>query len=154
MNKLTTRQSEILEYIKQFIGQYGFSPTIRDIGKKYNITPNGAYDHVKALENKGYIVRNGKGAARSIIVPESKIIVDPEIIKNNKFYTTIRDKMQDLPKGKKCIICGSCDNIERHHEDYTKPEITIDLCKKHHRKLHQIKRILNNNGYNLFINNR
>ena len=151
MNKLTAKQSEILSYIKQFISQYGFSPTIRDIGSYYNMSPNGAYRHIKSIENKGYIVRNGKGAARSIIIPENKIIVDASVIEKNKFYDTIKDKMKDLPKGKKCIICGTTKKIQRHHEDYNYPEITIDLCLKHHRQLHKIKNILSRSGYKFTI---
>ena len=151
MKKLTTKQSEILSYIKQFIAKYGFSPTMRDIGSYYDMSPNGAYDHVRAIENKGYIVRNGKGAARSIIVPENKIIVDATVIQKNKFYNTIKDKMKDLPKGQRCVLCGSTGKIERHHEDYNYPEITIDLCSKHHRQLHKIKNILNKSDYMVII---
>ena len=151
MNKLTIKQSEILNYIKQFIIKYGFSPTIRDIGNQYSMSPNGAYSHVKALENKGYISRNGGRAARSIIVPENKVIVDASVIKKNRFYATIKDKMIDLPRGQRCVICGSTEKVERHHEDYNYPEITIDLCSKHHRQLHKIKNLLSKSGYKIII---
>lgn len=35
-----------------------------------------------------------------------------------------------------CAICGCINNIEAHHEDYTKPMQVIWLCVEHHRKHH------------------
>jgi hypothetical protein len=35
-----------------------------------------------------------------------------------------------------CSQCGSTDNLERHHEDYTKPLEFVVLCRKCHRTLH------------------
>jgi len=154
MKKLTNRQSEVLDYIKGFIEYYGFSPTIRDIASNDDISVKAAFDHVRAIENKGHIVRNRNGASRSIVVPENEIIVDESIIENNKFYMTIASKMPKLPKGQRCVICGSTEKIERHHEDYKFPEITIDLCFKHHRQLHKIKNILSHSGYKFKITNQ
>jgi len=55
---LTGRQREILEYIENMITEYGKSPTIREIGKKFNISStNGVRAHLQALMKKGYIRR-------------------------------------------------------------------------------------------------
>jgi len=35
-----------------------------------------------------------------------------------------------------CIVCGTTENIERHHEDYLKPLDITFLCKKHHYERH------------------
>lgn len=55
MKDLTGKQSAILDYIEEYINDQGYPPTIREIGEKFSITAKGAYDHLKAIEKKGYI---------------------------------------------------------------------------------------------------
>ncbi len=55
MKDLTEKQSSILEYIESYISGQGYPPTIREIGEQFSITAKGAYDHLKAIEKKGYI---------------------------------------------------------------------------------------------------
>lgn len=60
---LTSRQQEIYDFICHRIDQRGFPPTIRDIGTAFDIkSPNGVMCHLKALEKKGFITREGKSA--------------------------------------------------------------------------------------------
>lgn len=60
---LTRRQREILDFINRKIESRGFPPTIRDIGSAFEIkSPNGVMCHLKALEKKGFIHRQGKSA--------------------------------------------------------------------------------------------
>jgi repressor LexA len=55
---LTKRQKQIYEFIKDKILNRGYGPTVREIGKQYNIrSPNGVMCHLKALERKGLITR-------------------------------------------------------------------------------------------------
>lgn len=55
---LTERQSEALEFIKRCITDRGYPPTLREIGEHMGIrSTNGVNDHLKALERKGYLVR-------------------------------------------------------------------------------------------------
>jgi hypothetical protein len=35
-----------------------------------------------------------------------------------------------------CEVCGSTENLERHHEDYSKPSDVKVLCTSCHKKLH------------------
>lgn len=37
-----------------------------------------------------------------------------------------------------CKVCGTNENIEAHHEDYTKPLDVTWLCRKHHREHHKM----------------
>ena len=67
MEKLTKRQSQVLKFITEFINTNGFSPSIRDIASKFRIYVRAAYDHLLALEKKGYITRD-KGRTRSILL--------------------------------------------------------------------------------------
>jgi len=55
MKDLTEKQQSILQFIESFIRGQGYPPTIREIGDKFEITAKGAYDHIKAIEKKGYI---------------------------------------------------------------------------------------------------
>jgi hypothetical protein len=36
-----------------------------------------------------------------------------------------------------CAVCGTTENIDGHHTDYTKPLEVIWLCKPHHREAHR-----------------
>lgn len=36
-----------------------------------------------------------------------------------------------------CEVCGSEDNIHRHHHNYSKPNDVIFLCKAHHVEMHK-----------------
>lgn len=75
--QLTTKQEKIFEFIKVSIKDSGFPPTVREIGDKFNITVKGAYDHIKAIEKKGYI-RTEQNKSRAIVVlnAEEEIPVD------------------------------------------------------------------------------
>jgi len=55
---LTDRQRQILDFIKQSILKRGFPPSIREIGEHFGIYPRAAFDHVKALERKGFVKRS------------------------------------------------------------------------------------------------
>lgn len=60
MQGLTGRQRQILEFITQRIEEQGYPPTIREIGEQMGIkSTNGVNDHLKALERKGYLKREG-----------------------------------------------------------------------------------------------
>ncbi len=75
--QLTIKQERIFEFIKGSIKSSGFPPTVREIGEKFNITVKGAYDHVKAIEKKGYI-KTEQNKSRAIVVlnEEEEIPVD------------------------------------------------------------------------------
>jgi repressor LexA len=57
--ELTSRQREIFNFIRGFIKQRGYPPSVREIGEHFDIYPRAAFDHLKALERKGYLKRRG-----------------------------------------------------------------------------------------------
>ena len=57
--ELTARQDEIFGFIKTFIKERGYPPSVREIGEHFHIYPRAAFDHLKALERKGYLKRRG-----------------------------------------------------------------------------------------------
>ena len=60
MKKITGRQAEVLNYIKGFIDQCCYSPSIREIADHFSMTVRGAQDHILALKRKGFIKSNGR----------------------------------------------------------------------------------------------
>ncbi len=57
---LTERQRQALDFISQCLRERGYPPTLREIGRHMGIrSTNGVNDHLKALERKGYLVREG-----------------------------------------------------------------------------------------------
>jgi repressor LexA len=64
---LTRRQKEILDYIKDSVAKRGFPPSIREVGERFGIYPRAAFDHIRALERKGF-VRRGAAKSRAIEV--------------------------------------------------------------------------------------
>ena len=68
---LTPRQAEIFAYIRDWILGKGHPPTVREIGRQFDITsPNGVICHLKALERKGYIIRSQDGHSRGITLAD------------------------------------------------------------------------------------
>ena len=56
---LTTRQKEILDFIRSFIAANGVSPTHREIREEFGYSSYGTvHKHLKLLEEKGYLKRN------------------------------------------------------------------------------------------------
>ncbi len=64
--QLTERQEQILSFIHEYRNKSGFPPTLREIGRKFNIASTfGVKRHLEALEKKGYL-KVGANASRAI----------------------------------------------------------------------------------------
>jgi len=55
--RLTRRQQEVLTFMRIFSQRHGVPPTVREIGERFGVTPRAAFDHLRALERKGYLRR-------------------------------------------------------------------------------------------------
>ena len=64
---LTDRQAAVLRFIREFIGEHGYSPTYREIGRHFAIAPKNARGHILALARKG-VLSWTEGTARSIVL--------------------------------------------------------------------------------------
>jgi repressor LexA len=68
--KLTARQAQILELIRQYISETGYPPTRAEIAKELGFkSANAAEEHLKALARKGAIEMI-PGTSRGIRLPE------------------------------------------------------------------------------------
>jgi repressor LexA len=69
MIKLTSRQAEILDFIKRCLEDNGYPPTRAEIAQELGFkSPNAAEEHLKALARKGAIEMT-PGASRGIRIP-------------------------------------------------------------------------------------
>lgn len=84
MEKLTTKQNNVLDVIKRFQAQYGYPPTVREIGKALNLSsPATIHTHLSKLKEKGYISKD-KNKNRTI-----EINVPNEYLKDNDSVVTV-----------------------------------------------------------------
>lgn len=82
MEKLTDRQKDILDVIKQAIAKNGYPPTVREIGTKIGLSSSATTQfHIKKLEEKGYIKKNAtKNRTIELLVPNEYIENDEKIV--------------------------------------------------------------------------
>ena len=70
MNKLTNRQSQVLDFIRSHIEATGYPPTRADIANELGFrSPNASEEHLKALARKGAIEMI-PGTSRGIKLPD------------------------------------------------------------------------------------
>ena len=67
---LTERQQSILDFINEYVGDNGFPPSIREIGRHFGIYPATVQDHISALERKGHLQKK-RFQSRTLSVPAS-----------------------------------------------------------------------------------
>ena len=57
MKTLTARQQQILTWIVAYRDEEDMPPTMMEIADEFDMTGNGAYNHVLAITKKGYLKR-------------------------------------------------------------------------------------------------
>ena len=82
MEKLTTKQEQILTEIKKFIASKGYAPTIRELCKLCNLSSTATmFVHLKNLFKKGYISQDeNKFRTIDLNVPNEYIIKNESVI--------------------------------------------------------------------------
>ena len=79
--KITKKQQEILDYIKDQIINRGFPPTVRDICAAVNLkSTSSVFSHLEALERNGYIRRDLAKPRAIEIVDDSFNLVRRELV--------------------------------------------------------------------------
>ena len=73
MRELTSRQREILNFLRAFSVRHGMPPTVREIGEQFKITPRAVFDHLRALERKGMLQRRrtARRTSRGFVVVDA-----------------------------------------------------------------------------------
>lgn len=69
--ELTKKQEQIFQYVMEYCQREGFPPSIREIGRDFNISSlRGVTIHLDALAKKGYISRSNQPRSIKIIHPQ------------------------------------------------------------------------------------
>ena len=76
---LTKRQQEIFEFVKRYVGEHGYPPTVRDIGKAIGLTSSSTvHAHLANLEKLGLLKRDPtKPRALEVLVDKARGAVSP-----------------------------------------------------------------------------
>lgn len=84
MTELTERQKDVLDYIKKYVVENGYPPTVREIGLALGLSsPATIHSHLNNLEEKGYIKKDDcKNRAIELLVKN-------EWFKNNSLVTEV-----------------------------------------------------------------
>lgn len=77
MEVLPPKQKQVLEFIRFYVSENEYPPSLRDIAAHIGVTGNVAVlSHLEALERKGYI-RRDTGSSRGIVLIREK---QPEVV--------------------------------------------------------------------------
>jgi repressor LexA len=76
---LTKRQQEIFDFVKRYVGEHGYPPTVRDIGKAIGLTSSSTvHAHLANLEKLGVLKRDPtKPRALEVLVDKARGAVAP-----------------------------------------------------------------------------
>ena len=76
---LTKRQQEIFDFVKRYVGEHGYPPTVRDIGQAIGLTSSSTvHAHLANLEKLGVLKRDPtKPRALEVLVNKARGAVAP-----------------------------------------------------------------------------
>jgi repressor LexA len=91
MNKLSRRQQDILEFIKEEVNRKGYPPSVREIGEAVGLASSSTvHGHLARLEKKG-LIRRDPTKPRAIEILDGEM--DNNIPKTNSVYVPIVGKV-------------------------------------------------------------
>jgi len=118
MENLTSRQKDVLDYVKSYIVSHGYPPTVREIGSALGInSPATIHAHLKNLEKKG-IIRKDNSKNRAI-----ELLVENEYVPEN-------EKVVDVPLLGKITAGSPIEAIETPDEFFSLPSYLLPKGKE------------------------
>ncbi len=79
---LTPRQKQILDFVKSYTKEKGYSPSLENIKKKFRLkSVSNIHQHIQSLETKGYLQKQ-KNQPRSIEISKSEQLVRIRLLGN------------------------------------------------------------------------
>src|SRR3989339_416291 len=52
---LTPKQKQVFEYIKRYLKEKGYSPSLEEVGRRFKLAKSTIHQHVEELKEKGYL---------------------------------------------------------------------------------------------------
>ncbi|MEY4616588.1 MAG: hypothetical protein RJB66_1548 [Pseudomonadota bacterium] len=84
MESLTPKQQKFYQFIKEFLKEQGYAPTLQDMAEHFELSSLGTVQqYLDALESKGYIERSSKARGLKLIAkntPEKKDAVSLPVL--------------------------------------------------------------------------
>ena len=81
MKKLTSKQSLVLEFIKDYIAENSYAPSVRDVMNHFKFkSPRAAHKHLITLEEKGYIERNNVSRGIKLTSKSGEIFTSEKVV--------------------------------------------------------------------------
>lgn len=81
MSTLTKKQSEILDFIREYIADHGYAPSYREIADHFALSsPATVHQHIKTLTEKGFLTMGEDGEARSVELTAEAQPASPSIL--------------------------------------------------------------------------
>ncbi len=118
MEKLTKRQEDTLQYVKEYVVSHGYPPTVREIADALHVSsPATIQAHLDGLVDKGYI-KKGSNRNRTI-----ELMVENELISKN-------ESIVDVPLLGKITAGSPIEAIENPNEFFSLPAYLIPKDKE------------------------
>ncbi|UTR04678.1 transcriptional repressor LexA [Alkalihalobacillus sp. LMS6] len=94
MSKLSTRQEEILLFIKDEVKKKGYPPSVREIGEAVGLASSSTvHGHLARLEKKGYIRRDPTKPRAIEVLSLEEALDEPSIIRERARYIPVIGKV-------------------------------------------------------------
>lgn len=130
---LTNRQLDVLDFIKRFIADNGYSPTVREIASGMGLkSPSSVQDHLRSLVKNG-IITTGKQKSRTIeLLVQNEYLKDSETTVNipilENAYKDVTKEFIEIP----ILMLNGHEprNIYAYKKDNSTYLISINLCQK------------------------
>lgn len=118
MKDLTKRQSQILNFIKEYFVAHGYPPTVREIGSAIGVSsPATVHAHLTNLEEKGFIRKDGtKNRALELLVENE--------------YAAKNEDVIDVPLLGKITAGSPIEAIENPYEFFSLPASLVPKGKE------------------------
>lgn len=87
--KLTDRQREVLQFIKDYIQEHGYPPSCRDIGDGMGFSVKAAHDYIHVLQRKGYLIYL-ENRPRTLRIPKCFLLLVTERVEIRPETPTIQ----------------------------------------------------------------
>jgi hypothetical protein len=117
VKEMTQRQREVLSFMRGFTDKHGAPPTVREIAERFRFTPRAAFDHLRALERKGMLLRRvtDKRASRTLVLAARRTsrssarsrLAPPSSLRSSARISSPCDRSGWRPRAARCSLSAS-----------------------------------------------